>query len=247
MSTTSDIPSDLPSLVPYPITLPASTYTSDLHSNLTEHLQWYGPGKLCPTRIGEELSNGRYQILLKLDHANHSLSWLARDKLANKWFRIDIVHASETISAQHARAVESQLRERAVLGKEKADEKGLAVATFAHRSPNGTHFCMVFPLNGEMNCFRWGVGDECQMNEAWFVRQCAKLRGGDEPKGVNDITQDEMVHILGQPRRIDVTPELRKLAHVAEHIRKDQLPGYILLRPDKINDEIDYWLGDEIF
>ena len=45
-----------------------------------------------------------------------------------------------------------------------------------------------------MNCFRCGVLDESQMNAAWFVRHCAKLRGGDEPAGgVDGITQDEMI------------------------------------------------------
>jgi hypothetical protein len=233
---------------PIPITLPPSTYTSGLHSNLTEHLQWYGPGKLHPTNAGDRLDNSHYRILLKLDHSTHWLSWLARDEHTHTWKRIDIVHASETVTEHHLHAVDSQLEERAALqDSKKADQQGLATDKFFVRGPNGRHLCMVFPLNGAMNCFRWGVRDECQMNETWFVRQCAKLRGGDEPVGVDAITQDEIIDILGQPRAIEVTPELRELGHVAEYIRDDQLPRRILLRPDKIDDVIEDWLGDDVF
>lgn len=233
-----------------PIKLHPSTYTSDLHSDLTEHLQWYGPGKLHPAHPGDQLSNGRYHILYKLDHSNHSLSWLARDEHTHTWKRIDIIHASEHVTAEHTRAVDSELNERAALkDNKKADLEGLAMDKFLLHGPNGTHLCMVFPPNGAQNCFRWGLRDrdECQMNEAWFVRQCAKLRGGDEPRGVDAITQDEMIGILGRPRVIAVTPELRRLGHVADHIQDDQLPRYLYLRPDRIDDDLEYWLGDNVF
>jgi hypothetical protein len=240
--------SDTPD-TPIPIILPPSTYTSDLDSYLTEHLQWYGPGKLHPTNAGDRLHDGRYTILLKLDHSTQWLCWLARDEHTHTWKRIDIVHASETVTEHHLHAVDSQLAERAALqDNKKADEQGLAVDKFFVHGPNGTHLCMVFPLDGAMNCFRCGALDESQMNAAWFVRHCAKLRGGDEPVGgVDAITQDEMIDILGRPRAIEVTPELRRLGHVADDIRDDQLPRQLLLRPDELDDDIGYWLSAQSF
>src|SRR5690349_15253054 len=95
-----------------PVTVSPSVYTTDLHSALTEHLQWYGPGKLHPTHLGDALHNNRYHIVHKLDHDNHSLSWLARDTTTNTWRRIAVVHGSSDVTRGHELAADRMLRER---------------------------------------------------------------------------------------------------------------------------------------
>ncbi|KAK4152302.1 hypothetical protein C8A00DRAFT_34997 [Chaetomidium leptoderma] len=241
-----------------PVTVPSSVYTTDLHSDLTEHLQWYGAGKLHPTHLGDALHNNRYHIVHKLDHHNHSLSWLARDTATNTWRRIAVVHGSSDVTRGYELAADRMLRERSKsTAAAAADAKGILLAKFFEHGPNGTHLCMVFPLNGEVNGFRWGLPerDASVMNEAWFVRQCAKLRGGgggnNRPANVHAITEKEMLMILGRPRVIEVDDELRAgaLAPVAaqQHGGYQVLPRYLVLRPDKIEEDVDFWLSSRAF
>ncbi|KAK4120638.1 hypothetical protein N657DRAFT_150675 [Parathielavia appendiculata] len=233
--------------------LPVTVFQRDVESEKTEHLQWYGTGKLHPTHLGDMLDNGRYTIVHKLDHDRHSLSWLARDNLTHTWRRIDIAQAFADIHEQHGnlRAVTEHLLERAAKGNDRADNKGLAVAKFTHHGPNGAHLCMVFPLQGAMNCFRWGVRDECAMNAGWFMRRCARLRaengGGEPPESVHDITRGEMLRILGRPRVLRADAQLRRIAGVENSVRLEQLPRYLVVRPDRIEDELDFWLSPEAF
>ncbi|KAL2169512.1 hypothetical protein VTG60DRAFT_5981 [Thermothelomyces hinnuleus] len=237
------------------IALSPSTYARDLDSDLTEHLQWYGPGKLHPTHLGDALGEGgRYTVVHKLDHSNHSLSWLVRDGATRAWRRIDVVHAAPDVSAHIRDRVEALLREREKRGSRDrqgpdadADARGTPLSTFFHRGPNGTHLCIVFPLNGAVNCFRWGLRrrDGAEMNEAWFVRQCARLRAATgvgaaalAPASVHDVTEREMLAILGWPRVIEVTEELRERTFGGAGsgciIRPDQVPRFLVLRPDPI-------------
>ncbi|KAK4033649.1 hypothetical protein C8A01DRAFT_49801 [Parachaetomium inaequale] len=205
---------------------------------------WYGPGGLHPTHLGDTLSNSRYTIVHKLDHSNHSLSWLTRDSATNTWRRIDIVLASPEVTKFHANAVERDLLAHAA-DAARADARGSILELLHHRGPNCDHLCMVFPLNGTYNCFRWtvqgGGRDKTEMNEAWLVRQCAKLRkdraeesDGSEaqaPENVHAITAEEMLAILGRPRLS----------------RDDQVPRYLVLRPDRIEEDFDFWLSEEAF
>ncbi|KAK4101202.1 hypothetical protein N658DRAFT_559049 [Parathielavia hyrcaniae] len=234
--------------------LPASVFQRDREAEKTEHLQWYGLGKLHPTHLGDTLDNGRYTIVHKLDHDSHSLSWLARDHRTNTWRRIDIAQASSDMHhGAHStlRAVNEHLAERTAHGHEHANAQGLAVAKFTLHGPNGAHLCVVFPLEDAMNCFRWSVRDECEMNARWFVRQCAQLRAetraGDAPKSVHDISRAEMLRILGRPRVLHVNAELRSIAGVEGLVRQEHLPRYLVVRPDRIVDQIDFWLSPKAF
>ncbi|KAK4243990.1 hypothetical protein C7999DRAFT_35667 [Corynascus novoguineensis] len=204
----------MPTIAPLTsINLGPWTYTKDLDPDLTEHLQ-------------------RYTIIHKLDHGNHSLSWLARDNAARAWRRIDIVHAAPDVSVHIQRRVNAQLRERDDAkfdGRSYgsiAEAKGMPLSTFFHRGPNGRHLYVMFPLNGATNCFRWGLKqcDRVEMNEAWFVRECARLRAADgnavAPVSVHELTAREMLAILGRPRLVEVTGELWEQAFGPdEHIQ----------------------------
>ncbi|KAK3293186.1 uncharacterized protein B0H64DRAFT_327573, partial [Chaetomium fimeti] len=223
-----------------PLVLPASTYASDISSDLTEPLHWYGMGKLHPSHLGDQVERGRYTIVHKLDHDNHTLSWLVRDNMTATWRRLDILHESEEMMAPRFRAAAQDLEVRAELGSPaEADRRGLAVAFFTEPGPNGYHVHIVWPLHGAGNFFRSGVpfgGDDVRMDVDWFVRECAKLRRGVPPACFHDITAQEMLAILGRPRVIMLDAELARLVTVTESIAFPRVPRYLVLRPERIVD-----------
>lgn len=253
---TDDIPT--PDLT----TLPLEAYTSDRSAALTEPLDWYGPGKLHPTHLHDTLSaSSRYLITHKLDHGPHALSWLARDTHTATWRRVDVVHAAPEITAGYARAADAHLARRAEMGGDDddddgvADARGLAIDRFWLRGPNGTHLCVVWPLNGEMGGFRWAVRDRSVMDEAWFVRQCARIRGASGSSAnevrvgsVHEITEEEMLAILGRPRVIVVDEEMRCAVGASkEVVNEGQVPRYLVVRPDKVEEDLEYWLSEKAF
>ncbi len=234
--------------------LPLSSYISDKHRNQTESLTWYGEGRLFPLHPHDTLFNDRYIITHKLDHTPTSTSWLARDTLNNVWRRVDVILASRDITRSHAEGAERQLKQRADQPSvEAANAQGLLLETFYERSPNGVHLCMVFPLNGAGNCFRWNVRDDSHMSEAWFVRRCAALRGKRgvaAPECVHEIAEGEMSVILagGRQKAIEVDDALREVVGLEEGDREDdELPRYLVLRPERLGVETEYWLSDAAF
>jgi hypothetical protein len=230
--------------------LPITVFQGDRNGDKTEHFQWYGTGKLHPTHLGDTLNNGRYTIVHKLDHDTQSLSWLARDNHTDTWRRIAISHASPDVREAETRTINAHLAERASLGDAAADAQGLTLDAFLHHGPNGTHVCRVFPLQGYMGCFRWEAHDECRMDERWFVRQCTRLRaesGRKGPDSVHEITEAEMMQILGRPQVIMVDDKFRSTMAVYPEIRPEQLPRYLVVRPERIGYDIDFWLSPEAF
>ena len=233
--------------------LPLSSYISDKNRKQTESLTWYGPGKLYPLHPHDILFN-RYILTHKLDHTPTSTSWLARDTLSNFWRRIDVIIASENITRSHAEGAARQLEERAKQpSAEAANAQGLLLETFYERSPNGVHLCMVFPLNGAGNCFRWDVRDDNRISEAWFVRWGRALRGkvgAQGPESVHDLTEREMGAILhgGPQKAVEVDEALREAVGLEEGEREDEeLPRYLVVRPKKLGVETEYWLSEEAF
>ena len=242
-----DLPADLA-----PLTLPPLSYLQCEH---VENLQWYGPQKLHPTHFGDRLNNNRFTVVAKLDHQNHSTSWLCRDTARHQWRRIDNIHASNDIKRAKVRAFRESMDERyAVRGRltsealqADADTAGLPIEMFAERGPNGEHVCVVFSLNGCWNSFRCEIWDKTLMDERWFVRECAKLREGVAPESVHVITEEEMVRILGRPQIIEVTDKLWERVVITDGIQRDQVPRYLVLRPERIEEDFEFWLSAKAF
>jgi hypothetical protein len=223
------------------VTLPPDAYIMDLDSDLTEHLQWYGPSKLQPAHLGDTFADGRYVLTHKLDHDNHTLSWLARDLETDTWRRLDTLHTAAEMAAPRLNAALADIEQRRgpMVSQARADEQGLALAVYGQTGPNGRHVVIVWPLESRKNFFRSGVpygGDRIPMDAAWFVAECARLRAGDPPRCVHDISELEMMAILGRPRIILVDDELRRAAFVSRLITPEQIPNYLVLRPDRIVD-----------
>ncbi|AEO68407.1 be73b664-f97c-4a34-873a-cbf627d169cd [Thermothielavioides terrestris] len=238
--------------------LPMSAYLEDYKERVSENLQYYGWGGLHATHIGDQFHHGRYTVAAKLSHEPQWLSWLVRDTVAGKWRRLDMysgVHSELPGRIQDAKYALSH--REAEESDAVADEEGYALEWFLHHGPSGTHVCVVYPLNGEGNYFRWTVWDENRINEKWILRQCVKLRrergeeeeagAGSAPQSVHDIPEDEMVRILGGRKLIMVTPELRERAHVEPDVRDELLPRYLVASPPRIHDDLDYWLSPEAF
>ncbi|EGS22439.1 uncharacterized protein CTHT_0019740 [Thermochaetoides thermophila DSM 1495] len=226
-----------------PILLPETAY--DGHN--TEPLQLYGPGKLHPTHLGDAIgpaeAPNRFRIVAKLDHSNHSTSWLARDGLNDTWRRVDFLTGSPDIGRNKAESMTLSIQTyRAAPGADiaRADAKGVPLEMFTIAGPNGKHSVVVFPLNGDFNCFRWGIEpdlDEVEMNETWFVAKCTKLRqtqGCAGPVSIHEITEQEILQILGRPNVIMVTNTLFNDFVVDSDIRRNQVPVYLVERPERI-------------
>ncbi|KAL2143330.1 hypothetical protein VTI28DRAFT_10573 [Corynascus sepedonium] len=128
----------------------------------------------------------RYTIIHKLDHDNYSLSWLAYNNAAHVRERDDTEFNSQSYGSI-------------------AEAKGMPLSTYFHHAPNGRYLYVVFPLSGATNCFCWGLTqrDRVEMSEGWFVRECARLRAADgnamPPASVHELTEREMLAILGRP------------------------------------------------
>ncbi|KAL2259436.1 hypothetical protein VTK26DRAFT_6900 [Humicola hyalothermophila] len=241
-----------------PLRLPEG---ASLGTDHVESIEWYGPGKLHPTHVGDLLHNERFRVVAKLDHQGQSLSWLCRDTVQNKWRRIDIFHASDEITTFALRSANYAIHERqtslakpeqqARLEKAHHDAVGRPLETFFHAGANGRHLCVVVPLNGMWNCFRWSLAsggrDSVPMDESWFLRECAAYRARrvpawDPPRDVHAITEEEMVRILAgvnrgnwmaRPVVVVLGDEMRRRASGRE---RGQLPMYLVLRPERIMD-----------
>ncbi|KAK4131264.1 hypothetical protein BT67DRAFT_451810 [Trichocladium antarcticum] len=254
----NDLPADLalptnlalpPDLTP--LIAPAS-YAECPH---VESLQWYGPAKMHPAHLGDRLQGGRFLIVAKLDHENHSLSWLCRDTVHHRWRRVAIIFGSDAITQLWHGGAQRRLRERRRLADDdhhqaRADLWGEPLEIFWERGPSATHCCVVLPLNGPWGLFRQEIWDKTTVSERWLVRQCGRLRGpggGAAPESVHDITTEEMVRILGRPQIIPVTDELWERWVYMPNVRREHVPRYLVLRPARIEEDWEFWLSPDAF
>jgi hypothetical protein len=51
------------------------------HSDVTESVEAYHPGGLCPIELGNTLDGGSYKVIRKLGFGSDSTVWLAEDNL----------------------------------------------------------------------------------------------------------------------------------------------------------------------
>lgn len=64
-----------------------------MFDSMLENLEGYCPGGYHPTHIGNEFSNGRYQVIHKLGYGSYSTVWLFRDRKENRYAALKIVLA----------------------------------------------------------------------------------------------------------------------------------------------------------
>ncbi|KAK3904418.1 hypothetical protein C8A05DRAFT_31790 [Staphylotrichum tortipilum] len=242
-----------------PQILPPSAYNTG-RGRTVEHLEVYGPERMHPTHLGDRFHAGRYVVAHKLDfEPGFHHSWLVRDRATSTWRRLDI-----SLAVDEQRENERQTVERMIVLRkdyptaEAADAEGLPIGTFYHRGPNGLHLCAIFPLNDRYNLFRWSLRDSTIMSEEWFVRRCGvhrkeqAEREGREyqglPASVHEMSEQEMLTVLGRPRIVMVEEAVMGRVPRWRLTRPDvQLPRYVVLRPDEIPEEMDYWLSPEPF
>lgn len=242
-----------------PEILPASAYTNG-RGTVVEDLSVYGPERMHPVHLGDRFLNGRFVVAHKLDfeHGFHH-SWLVRDRATSTWRRLTISLAIDD-QREHDRATVANLMtlRSDYPTREAADAAGLPMETFEHRGVNGLHHCTIYALNGRFYLFRWSVRDSTIMSEEWFVRRCAAQRKEQAenegrayegpPASVHAMTEREMLLVLGRPRIVMVDEAAMEDVPMWRLTRPDvQLPRYVVLRPEEIPEEMDYWLSSEPF
>ncbi len=242
-----------------PEILPASVYNTG-RGAVVEHLECYGPDRMHPVHLGDLFKSGRYRVVHKLDfEKGFHHSWLVRDTATSTWRRLMISLAVEEQRENDRKTVEYIMGMRKDYPtSEAADEAGLPIETFYHQGINGLHHCTIYPLNERYYLFRSSVRDRTIMSEEWFVRRCGvqrKERAENEgrayegpPASVHEMTEEEMLLVLGRPRIVMVQAAVMERVPMWRLTRPDvQLPRYVVLRPEEIVEEMDYWLSPEPF
>lgn len=125
-----------------------------------EDQQQYLPGGYLPVSIGDQLKNGRYQILHKLGYGYSSTVWLARDRATERGRRcaattgelvaLKILKACRTIQSPYPGVyVPRELRRALSLSDGRAVSHIQTVKDhFIQLGPSGRHLCMVSRLEG---------------------------------------------------------------------------------------------------
>ncbi|KAJ6554532.1 kinase-like domain-containing protein [Mycena capillaripes] len=105
-----------------------------------EHSSCYGPGGLCPIRVGDLLGPDppRYRVAAKLGWGSYATVWLARDLVGSKTVALKIVEAASSQGSNEA----------AILGRLRAPPSAEPLVlqlldAFTVTSPNGVHQVLV--------------------------------------------------------------------------------------------------------
>ncbi|RDL34661.1 Uncharacterized protein BP5553_07789 [Venustampulla echinocandica] len=132
----------------------------------TEWVEDYRPGKFHPVHLGDQLKDGRYEILRKLGYGAYSTVWLARDEQYDFAF---IADPDSSPTPCYRRLIKCYVAVKILTAQSTASEtessilKTIAQSTlphqgkehiislkdyFKHKGPNGEHGCLVFEPMG---------------------------------------------------------------------------------------------------
>lgn len=139
--------------------VPAVTHSSNLNAMISrryvqipyvEELEDYRPGGFHPVRIGDRLKGGRYLIVNKLGHGSFSTVWISEDMITKSCVAISI----EMAELSQGNGCTPKIKALQHLSKGGANQLGrsdvlLPLDVFELSGPNGTHFCIVTPLQGQ--------------------------------------------------------------------------------------------------
>ncbi|EJT80755.1 CMGC/SRPK protein kinase [Gaeumannomyces tritici R3-111a-1] len=113
-----------------------------------EDLRGYRPGGFHPIHIGDRLS--KYTVVNKLGHGDTSTVWLARRDGEDARCVAVAVHMADISRGTETRAMTRWWRLKdGDPGHQGRANVLLPEDHFDHAGPNGTHFCIVFPVEGQ--------------------------------------------------------------------------------------------------
>lgn len=70
-----------------------------------ENLEGYRAGGYHPTHLGDEFSNGRYEVVHKLGYGSYSTVWLARDRQKERYVALKMVAAEASPKSTESRVM----------------------------------------------------------------------------------------------------------------------------------------------
>ena len=115
----------------------------------TEDLDRYRLGGYHPLKIGDNLNDGRYQLVDKLGYGGYSTIWLARDLQMARYVAVKVITADASISAPESSHLRSLENSPSRPGRETIPS---LVDEFGAAGPNGKHRCIVI-LPARMSLF----------------------------------------------------------------------------------------------
>ncbi|PYI11409.1 kinase domain-containing protein [Aspergillus sclerotiicarbonarius CBS 121057] len=182
-----------------------------------EDLDRYCPGGYHPLRVGDELSDGRYQLVDKLGYGGYSTIWLARDRRRSGYVAVKAITADASGSTDEASLIRSLREPSDRLGKEIVPP---LLDEFWVSGPNGKHRCVVTPP-ARMSLFdakessRFGLFQPkvAQSIIAQLIRGVAFLHSQDTvhgdihlgnilvqlPKAIDGLSTPELYQRFGEP------------------------------------------------
>ncbi|KAM7203589.1 Protein kinase-like domain containing protein [Naviculisporaceae sp. PSN 640] len=184
-----------------------------------EKIYEYEPGGLHPAHLGDVLGDG-YRIIHKFGHGGFATVWLARDlnaKDTTKYVALKIIRADSSgddCPELLLNRIASEIAEG-----DGSEHLGFPTNHFKFDGPNGSHLCFVYPALGPR--VSYGVFRACDDLGEILRRVChgvtaaiASLHrqgvchGDIRPHnilhpvtGLDGLSEDEILSILGEPRR----------------------------------------------
>ena len=119
-----------------------------------ESLKRYDHGGFCPLSIWQRLQNDRYRVAYKLGYGNFSTVWLAQDLQKNCYVALRILTADQYDQSSEA----DILRTAANSGQSSLKGQNYIIPlldSFEHKSANGKHHVLVFPVSRPLMGLRW--------------------------------------------------------------------------------------------
>lgn len=115
-----------------------------------EQLEEYRPGGFHPVHLGDRLKGDQYRILNKIGHGSFCTVWLAEDLTTGTCVAVSIQRADDSQGDEGTHNI-NILRH---LSKSDPDHPGrsqvlLPLDIFKLSGPNGQHFCVVTPIQGQ--------------------------------------------------------------------------------------------------
>ncbi len=113
-----------------------------------EKIYDYEPGKHHPVHLGDVLGS-RYKVIHKLGNGAYGAIWLCRDVKAatQSYVAVKVLMAEASIKDCPEFRV-NMLLEAGLDRGDLAERFGMPLDSFAVESPNGSHFCLVYPVLG---------------------------------------------------------------------------------------------------
>ena len=116
-----------------------------------EDLEGYRLGGFHPVHIGDYLRGGRYHIVNKIGFGCFSTVWLAEDTMTEEYVAVSIAQAHHSQSDGGSREIKilQHLASRDAVDHPGRSNVLLPLETFHLVGPNGSHSCIVTPLQGQ--------------------------------------------------------------------------------------------------